>query len=323
MNKVFKKRYGNVQIQAFGSFASGLYLPIADIDCVLMSKSFATTGRKSFGERKGQVWAFAAFLRESGLVVPGSVDAIPFARVPIIKFVDKLTGLRVDMSFDNDSGIIANDTFQEWKREFPVMPVIVSVIKQFLLLRGLNEVPTGGLGGFSITCLVTSLLQHLPAHRRQSIGALLLDFFGFYGNIFDYERVGIRMSPPGYFNKVCQLNSCRSSANSHRIQIFSGKDRLAIRDPNNADNDISGGTREIKLIFQAFSEAYEKLIHRMTVVSVKNDPRESILGAIIAANYDAYTEQRFQLRQVFNTAEQFDHIRRFLASASASKQSDT
>lgn len=206
MNKLFKKRYGNVQIRAFGSFASGLYLPIADIDCVLMSKSFAATGRRSFGERKGQVWAFAAFLRDSGLVVPGSVEAIPFARVPIIKFVDRLTGLRVDMSFDNDSGIVANHTFQEWKREYPMMPVIVSVIKQFLLLRGLNEVPTGGLGGFSITCLVMSLLQHLPHHRTQSFASILLDFLNFYGNIFDYERVGIRMSPPGYFNKVCHFN---------------------------------------------------------------------------------------------------------------------
>lgn len=205
LDKAFKKRYGNVQIRPFGSFASGLYLPIADIDCVLMSRSFVTSGKKSFGERKGQVWAFAAFLRDSNMVVPGSVDAIPFARVPIIKFVDKLTGLRVDMSFDNDSGIIANDTFQVWKREFPVMPVIVSVIKQFLLLRGLNEVPTGGLGGFSITCLVTSLLQHMPYSRSQSVGSILLDFFNFYGNIFDFETVGIRMRPPGYFNKVCEL----------------------------------------------------------------------------------------------------------------------
>lgn len=140
------------------------------------------------------------------MVVPGSVDAIPFARVPIIKFVDKLTGLRVDMSFDNDSGIIANHTFHEWKAQFPAMPVIVSVIKQFLLLRGLNEVPTGGLGGFSITCLVTSLLQHMPYHQKQPVGSILLDFFNFYGNVFDFETIGIRMSPPGYFNKVCQLN---------------------------------------------------------------------------------------------------------------------
>lgn len=209
LDRLFQKRYGNdVQIRPFGSFASGLYLPTADIDCVLLSRSFMISGQKSLGEKKSQVWAFAGFLRRSNMVLPGSVEAIPFARVPIIKFVDKLTGLRVDMSFDNDSGLVANDTFQQWKTQFPVMPVIVSVVKQFLLLRGLNEVPTGGLGGFAITCLVTSLLQHMPYDMNtRSVGSILLDFLNFYGNTFDTGSVGIRMKPPGYFNKVCHSDT--------------------------------------------------------------------------------------------------------------------
>jgi non-canonical poly(A) RNA polymerase PAPD5/7 len=86
------------------------------------------------------------------------------------------------------------------------MPVIVSVIKQFLLLRGLNEVPTGGLGGFSITCIVTSLLQHMPRNQERNIGSLLLDFFHFYGRVFNFENTGIRMNPPGYYNKVSLLS---------------------------------------------------------------------------------------------------------------------
>lgn len=137
------------------------------------------------------------------MVAPNSIEVIAHARVPILKFVDKYTGIRVDMSFDNDSGLVANETFHNWKAEYPAMPVIVAVVKQFLLLRGLNEVPTGGLGGFSITCIVTSLLQHMPhGHVEQNLGSILLEFFDFYGNFFDYENVGIRLNPPGYFNKV-------------------------------------------------------------------------------------------------------------------------
>lgn len=198
----FRKRYGNVEIHAFGSFASGLYLPTADIDLVLLSTPFIRSGTKVYGERKGQIYAFSAFLKDLNIAVPGSIECIAHARVPILKFVDKLTGLRVDLSFDNDSGLIANRTFKAWKVEYPLMPVIVAVIKQFLLLRGLNEVPTGGLGGFSITCLVTSLLQHMPVSEQQNIGKVLLDFFDFYGNRFDYAKRGIRMDPPGFFNKV-------------------------------------------------------------------------------------------------------------------------
>lgn len=203
LQSAFQNRYYGAQLKPFGSFASGLYLPTADIDLVLLSTNFMRTGTKTFGQRKGQIYAFAAFLKGLDIAVPNSIETIAHARVPILKFVDKLTGLRVDLSFDNDSGLLANDTFQRWKSEFPAMPLIVSIIKQFLLLRGLNEVPTGGLGGFSITCLVTSLLQHLPhGHAEPNLGGILMDFFDFYGHSLDYESVGIRMNPPGYFNKV-------------------------------------------------------------------------------------------------------------------------
>ena len=202
LDQAFKRRYGNVAVKPFGSFASGMYLPTADIDLVLLSKVFMSGGRKQFGERKGQIYAFSAYLKSLEIAVPGSIETIAHARVPILKFIDKLTGLRVDLSFDNDSGIIANETFQEWKQQYPLMPIIVSVIKQFLLLRGLNEVPTGGLGGFSITCLVTSLLQHMPSSKQGNIGVVLMDFFDFYGFLMDYERVGLRMEPPGYYHKV-------------------------------------------------------------------------------------------------------------------------
>lgn len=208
LDKAFKQRYGNVSVKPFGSFASGMYLPTADIDLVLLSKVFMSGGRKQFGERKGQIYAFSAYLKSLEIAVPGSIETIAHARVPILKFIDKLTGLRIDLSFDNDSGIIANQTFQRWKEQYPLMPIIVSVIKQFLLLRGLNEVPTGGLGGFSITCLVTSLLQHMPSSRQGNIGTVLLDFFDFYGYLMDYERIGLRMEPPGYYNKVSLFELC-------------------------------------------------------------------------------------------------------------------
>lgn len=214
-----KKRYPGVQLRAFGSFASGLYLPIADVDLVLMSRDFSRYGKRAFGERPSQIYAFSGFIKNIGIAVPGSIESIAHARVPIVKFVDKTTGLRVDLSFDNDSGILANDTFQTWREEYPAMPVIVAVIKQFLLIRGLNEVPTGGLGGFSITCLVASLLQHMPRRNEMNLGKILLSFFDYYGNIFRYEDMGIRMNPPMYFNKVSGhplwLSSAIKSFNTH------------------------------------------------------------------------------------------------------------
>ncbi|OGE47138.1 hypothetical protein PENARI_c060G01118 [Penicillium arizonense] len=223
------------------SLVSLCLLPILTL---LLSDTFRRKGVRSFGERKGHIHAISGFLKSTNIAVPNSIECIAHAWVPILKFVDRVTGLRVDMSFDNHSGLIANGTFQNWKEQFPIMPVIVSVIKQFLLIRGLNEVSTGGLGGFSVTCLVTSLLQHLPhRHIQRNPGSILMEFFNFYGNHFQYDHMGIRLNPPGYFNKT----------------YFGNPDRLTIEDPNNMDNDISGGTSEINLILRTFASAHTNL----------------------------------------------------------------
>jgi non-canonical poly(A) RNA polymerase PAPD5/7 len=194
------------------------------------------------------------------------------------------------MSFDNNSGLIANETFQTWKEQFPIMPVILLVVKQFLLIRGLNEVRTGGLGGFSITCLVTSLLQHLPkGHMQLYPGSILTEFFNFYGNKFQYNQVAICLDPPGYFSK----------------KSFGNPERLTIEDPNNTDNDISGGARAIDLILHTFANAHTTLKNRMEHLALVRGPNKSILGPIIAADFEKYTEQRNQLRRVFMTENRF------------------
>ncbi|KAJ5752481.1 topoisomerase family protein TRF4 [Penicillium odoratum] len=292
-----KADHSSDTLEAYGSFASGLYLPIADIDLVLFSgktKGYPPNPRST-------LFGCADHLEktdDTGFAAHKSVLRIAGARVPILKLIDNLTGLPVDISFDNDTGTPANVTFRAWKEEFPTMPAIVSVIKQFLLLRGLNEVSTGGLGGFSITCLVVSLLQHMPKNEQQNVGYVLLNFFDFYGNQFEYWTYGIRMNPAGYFNKLDKYAD---------VPSFTNRDRLMIEDPNTKRHDISGGTHEISLIFRAFSQAHRALKTRMDTCATR--PNASLLDVIIAANYDEYSEQRDVLRDVYDHAPQFAHIR--------------
>jgi non-canonical poly(A) RNA polymerase PAPD5/7 len=189
------------ELKAFGSYAAGLYLPTADMDLVFLTRNFVA-GRGSKAQSSKLVYSVAKSLRNSGIAI-GPVVPIGKAKVPIIKFVDKLSGLKIDLSFDNDTGLVAIDTFHKWKKENPCLPIIVSVIKQFLMIRALNDVSTGGLGGFSTICLVTSLLQHLPVtHTPTNLGDVLLEFFNCYGNIFDRKLTIIRLDPPGYVDKV-------------------------------------------------------------------------------------------------------------------------
>ena len=179
------------------------------MDIVVVSHEFRETFLPTICRGSQTMNKLARYLQDKGIADPPSVEIISKARVPLIKFVDRKTQLNVDMSFENKTGLVANQTFQMWKHDFPAMPVIVTVIKQFLMMRGLNEVVNGGLGGFSVTCLVTSLLQNMPRIQTGEIvpehhlGEILLEFVDLYGNQIDIARTGIQMNPPGYFEKVC------------------------------------------------------------------------------------------------------------------------
>lgn len=211
---MIKTQFYHCRVYCFGSFAAGIYLPNADMDVVVISESFRVSGVKVACQNAGSMHRFAAYLRMSGVADADSIVVIPSAKVPLVKFVDQITGIRVDMSFENQTGLTANDTFNAWKTQFPTMPIIVTLIKQFLLMRGYNEVVNGGLGGFSVTCLVTSLMQNMPRIQsgelipERHLGEILIEFLDLYGNRFDIARTGISMNPPGYFNKVyCGLRA--------------------------------------------------------------------------------------------------------------------
>ena len=196
----------DADIHSFGSFPAGLYLPTADMDLVCVSEQFMRGGHSKYGSAN-KLFAFDQFVRSRNLCL-GNTECIKKAKVPLVKYQDRVTGLKVDISFENDTGLIANKTFQEWKSTFPAMPILVTLIKHLLARRGLNEPVNGGIGGFSVTCLVTSLLQHMPQVQsgnmipEHHLGEILMEFLDLYGNQFNWETTAIELNPPGYISKV-------------------------------------------------------------------------------------------------------------------------
>jgi non-canonical poly(A) RNA polymerase PAPD5/7 len=208
LEKIFCKPFPKSRLYAFGSFAQGIYLPTSDMDLVLFSPDFQRSGRVGFNHKKALYMMRQELV--SARIIKRAQDAtvIAKAKVPIIKFVDEATGLNCDISLDNDSGIKALTTFEKWKRTWPFLPKLLSVLKQWLLMRGINEVFNGGLGGFSLTCMLVSMLQQRVDGQTQNLdsssylGELLLDFFDLYGNKLNMDRVGIDMMRTELFNKV-------------------------------------------------------------------------------------------------------------------------
>lgn len=201
----------DAEIHPFGSFPAGLYLPTADMDLVCVSSRFLD-GRAPIFHTKNQLFNFQKFVRGEKLALDNKIEVIHGAKVPLVKYIDAVTGLKIDISFENETGLIANKTFQDWKVQFPAMPIIVSVIKHLLAMRGLNEPVNGGIGGFSVICLVVSLLQNMPQVQsgnmipEHHLGEILMEFFDLYGNHFNIETTAISLNPPGYVSKVSTVS---------------------------------------------------------------------------------------------------------------------
>ncbi|KAK0934709.1 hypothetical protein LTR29_013716 [Friedmanniomyces endolithicus] len=279
----------SVSLHCFGSFAAGLYLPTADMDLVAVSPEYMNGRPARFGQSATQMHRIRNHFEYISVALPETSAVIARAKVPIIKFLDNMTGIKVDISFENDSGIVANKVFKRWKEQYPAMPVIVVLVKQLLAMRSLNEVFTGGIGGFTTICLVVSMMQLMPELQSTSVeprlhyGELLMNFLDLYGNRLDFHTTGIRMNPPGYFNKHFD------PAPKQNL------DRLTIIDPNNPLNDISGGSYEIDAVLNTFRQAFAALQRRVAQVHAGKKVEDSILGCMWGGNYTSFIRQREKL----------------------------
>ncbi|CBX99751.1 hypothetical protein LEMA_P073400.1 [Plenodomus lingam JN3] len=274
----------NGRILCFGSFPAGLYLPTADMDLVYTSDRHFNGGPPVMDVTARN--ATAPLLKGVRNVLQrrnmafGAISCIYGAKVPLVKFTDSVTRLQVDISFENLSGMQAQATFAQWKDKYPDMIYMVALLKQFLVMRGLNEVHTGGIGGFAIICLIVHYIHQ--AGKAENLAELFKGFLDYYGNKFDLTKHRIQMNPMGVVDKT------RYGVDNREEKPFG----LSIQDPNRPDNNISGGSHKAQEVFKAFAMAHQVLEDRMAASKSGQDIGESILGSVLGGNYQSYIAQR-------------------------------
>ncbi|QLQ80869.1 hypothetical protein HG537_0E02240 [Torulaspora globosa] len=268
-----KELWPDADLHVFGSYATDLYLPGSDIDCVVNSAS----GDK---ENRNSLYSLASFLKQRKLA--SQVEVIAKARVPIIKFVEPHSQIHIDVSFERTNGLEAAKLIREWLQETPGLRELVLIVKQFLHSRRLNNVHTGGLGGFSIICLVYSFLHLHPRlvtgeiDPRDNLGVLLIDLFELYGKNFGYDDVGITVQDghPAYIPK----------REWRDLQPGRNPFTLAIQDPGDPTNNISRGSFNLRDIKKSFAGAFDLLTDRcfeLDMATFKDRVGRSILGNVI------------------------------------------
>ncbi|XP_044537827.1 terminal nucleotidyltransferase 4A [Gracilinanus agilis] len=265
---VIKDLWPTADVQIFGSFSTGLYLPTSDIDLVVFGKW-----------ERPPLQLLEQALRKHNVAEPCSIKVLDKATVPIIKLTDQETEVKVDISFNMETGVKAARLIKDYMKKYSLLPYLILVLKQFLLQRDLNEVFTGGISSYSLILMAISFLQLHPridARRAdENLGMLLVEFFELYGRNFNYLKTGIRIKNGGAY--IAKEEIMKAMTNGYRPSM------LCIEDPLLPGNDVGRSSYGAMQVKQVFDYAYIVLSHAVSPLarSYPNRDSESTLGRII------------------------------------------
>lgn len=306
----------HARVEVFGSFRTGLYLPTSDIDLVVIGRF-----------DKLPLRTLETQLAMQGIADLSTIRVLDKASVPIVKLTDRETQVKVDISFNMQSGVQSAELIKSYKRKYPVLSKLVLVLKQFLLQRDLNEVFTGGISSYSLILMCISFLQLHPRQNfieNANLGVLLLEFLELYGRKFNYMKTGISIKNGGRYIPKEELQ--RDMVDGHRPSL------LCIEDPLTPGNDIGRSSYGALQVKQAFEYAYIILDQAVAQVNAMlNDcNRASILGRVIRVtdeviDYRQWVKANFE--EKFVTANQAKlqkaiYRRGSISSQESSEESD-
>lgn len=266
IERVVKSLWPLADLKVFGSFASNLSLPTSDIDILITHNT---------RDIISMIHILGSSLEKDGSF--GHIEKITRARVPLIKFRDLATGVSIDASFNSSNGPRNTEIVKRFIQEYPASRPLTIVIKHFLYHNCLNEPYYGGLGAYGLFLMVVSFLQHHAPEGPENttdddLGGLLIEFFKFYGILFNYCTTGISVRNSGsYFSKIQ-----RRWFEPEKPYL------LSIEDPEDTENDVTKQAYDIMAIRSLFSEAYSLLNARLK--GGKRSYDTSVLSEIVAVH---------------------------------------
>ena len=203
---IVKRLFPKSELVLHGSYKSGLYLPTSDIDMSILDSQLAKPEQKVNALER-----LAHLIVEEKIALKHNVSVIVIQPVPVIRFIDRVTSYKVDISINTKNCKKSALLIDSYIRKFPPFPFLVMVLKQFLFLHDLHEVYYKGISSYCLVLMVVSFLQlHYPAvdwkRDRVNFGVMLLEFFELYGKRFDTSKCAIKVADGGEYEK--KYNSC-------------------------------------------------------------------------------------------------------------------
>ncbi|GBE58930.1 topoisomerase-related nucleotidyltransferase [Babesia ovata] len=271
--------FPNAVMHVFGSYATGLSLPGGDIDVCIQ------TNEDELSTLKLLVYAL------SKLDLLHSFECVFNAKVPVVKAIDKATGVKIDISIWQQN---AMDTTQFIKEkvgststcrqvaqceQYKYMQPLILLIKLFLQLRNLNDTYIGGIGSYLLYCMVLSFLQlHVSSCIRikdeeNTLASLYVDFFYYWGFLRDYNQFATTVRGFGHVFPKNLLNT-RDTA------------LLTCESPLETSVDIGKNAFNMGSARASFQNAFFVLMEKQNMSGDRSGAHERHNDCILEALYD-------------------------------------
>ena len=93
VTQIMLNKWRQAEVRIFGSVITGLFLPTSDIDVVVLGQWHQTP-----------IFTLEEELKRAKIAVEGSINPLDKTAVPVIKFTDLATEVKVDICFNRTSG---------------------------------------------------------------------------------------------------------------------------------------------------------------------------------------------------------------------------
>ncbi len=147
--RVVEEAVPGATVHLFGSSATGLALPGADVD-LLVCDSSPLPSRAQYRRRDRRAEETLRVIHRDLKASPEFTNNqfIQGAKVPILKLVDTKAGLPFDLSCNVANGLYNSEAISAVLRSSPVLVPTLLVFKAFLKQFGFHQTFNGGVGSY-------------------------------------------------------------------------------------------------------------------------------------------------------------------------------
>lgn len=321
LSGVIKKVDQNIEVNVIGSRATGLALPMSDIDLNISTSSSSNNSQAT----KTLLTKLARHLmvtgRKQGLF--RGVTTRFLSKIPLVTGRHALTHLEFQVQSTVDVFLSMQQTMS-FINEFPTLQKLFVLLKQMLTMRGLNLGSEQGLSSYPLLVMIVAALKFSDGKLdRRDAGAHLRFFLDIYSEI-DFTTTAISFSPLQYVLKRHPHSSTLPHTSSaapapdsvllnredteHEAKGMDARRRFAtikpdaeflmcLQDPANLQNDLGKAAYrigEIQTVITRFKEDLKAGLKAWDEAE-GNDEQAPLLGSCIGGDYHIYEHMKHDL----------------------------